>query len=345
MAVKRPPASKTASLGPLDPRTPTRAGFAREDCASGGAAMSSFLRILIVDDADIATLLQAKLTSFGHQVHVHHRAKGAVEAARECNAQLVILDVLLNDGLGYQVSRAIRSDPLIYKTPILFQSVIEDERDIRRAYADGADGFITKPYSLKTLTEHVDRMYALRHEMEQRCPITDFPSLTLLRREVDHRLFRDQPFALAYLFMDGLTAYQRSRANGAIAKVAASTALAIRETIKNAGFYETLPCHLGSGYFMVMLGIDDRRRFHGCVTTAFQQVLSHHDTPAIALSHEAAGAPASHFRLLVGITHTEGHAFAHAGEMFQALKKLENVSRRHETTLKKAAGHDAWVTE
>jgi hypothetical protein len=39
--------------------------------------------------------------------------------------------------------------------------------------------------------------------------------------------------------------------------------------IENAGFYETLACHLGGGYFMVMTKLDDRTRFRKCVGESF----------------------------------------------------------------------------
>ncbi len=228
--------------------------------------MPSPKRILVVDDDDdIARLLESKLSNLGYDVCVHGQARGALDAAKRFNADLAILDVMLGDGIGYQVARAIRQDPLLYRIPVLFQSVLNEKREVDHAYTEGGDGYLTKPYSLDRLVDSLSRMSRLAEELELRCPLTGLHSLVHLRREIDHHLFRDEPFALFYVIMDGLTSFHHKVDRVQIEQISRTIGQAIKQTIENAGFYETTPCHLGGGYFMVLTKLDDRKRFRSPV--------------------------------------------------------------------------------
>ncbi len=306
--------------------------------------MSSFDRVLVVDDdVEIAKLLEINLKKFGYEVSLHHRAKGSLEAAREFKPSLILLDVMLGDNIGYQVARSIRCDRLLYKTPILFQSVIAEDRDVNHAYSEGGDGYLTKPYTREFLEKKINHMKALRDDVERRCSSTQFASLALLRREADHLLFRDDPFGLCYLFVDGLPAYHRSRATEAIDHLTQITGRSIRDTIKNAGFFETTPCHLGGGYFMVMVGIDDRKRFVECVQDTFTSKIRAGGPTFEAGNDNGNSRSEKPMRLLIGRTDTTKQHYAHANEMFESLRKIEQVSKQHAHLARKKSGHEHWA--
>jgi len=300
--------------------------------------MSAIERIFVVDDdLDIAALLQSKLSALGYTVEIYNREKGAHEEAKKFDPHLVLLDVMLGDGIGYQVARELRSDPLLFKVPILFQSVIDDQHDITHAFSEGGDGYLTKPYSMKSLSESIKKMQASIEDYERSCVETGFHSVTYLRRQIDHRLFRNEGVALSYVFVDGLTAYQKNRAHDAISHVILNTAREISHTIQSCGFYEVVACHLGSGYFMVMTLLEDKKRFAKCLMdVASMEEKTFHPVK----ENEIMSKPK---QLLITQTDTSDRDYEHATEMFDEVRKLEEVSRKHDRQERKHSGHKAWI--
>lgn len=308
--------------------------------------MGSIERILVVDDdVDIAGLLQKKLTFFGHDVSVYHRAKGAVDEARKTNAQLVLLDVMLGDGIGYQVARGMRADSKLFKVPVLFQSVVNDEVDIAHAYSEGGDGYLAKPYATKDLEANLERMGRLIEETKRECPTTGMRSLEYLRRHVDHRIFCHESLAVSYIFLDGIMDYQKAHGRKATEKIAFATGRAIRRAIRSGGFAEAKACHLGGGYFMVMTELNDRKRFRTCVREEFEMEREPLHQAGVVLPNEDGNGNGKNIRkqLLISTTNTEERPYKHASEMFDALTRLERLAKKHSKQRSREAGHSAWL--
>jgi DNA-binding response OmpR family regulator len=172
--------------------------------------MEVLRRVLVVeDDVDLAKLSQLKLSELGYDVQLCHSARQAQDAAKTFRPDVILLDVMLGDGIGYQVARAVRQDPLLYRTPVLFQSLLTEPREIEHAYHEGADGYLTKPYTLQTLSGELQKMQRISENCEARCPLTGLHYGVRLRREIDHRLLRGDTFALFYLMMEGLTVHHQ----------------------------------------------------------------------------------------------------------------------------------------
>lgn len=308
-------------------------------------------RILIVDDdKHIGTLLRTKLGQMGFDAAVCPSRTAAMQSVREFRPNLVILDVMLGDGLGYQVAREIRRNPEFFHIPILFQSIAGDQHDVEHALAEGGDGYLIKPYTPVQLTEHIQRMALLLQSIQERCPVTGFHGLTAMRRELDHLIFRQEPFSVAYLFMRGLVSPSQSGTAGNEAQVAKITGEAIRHTIENFGFYETFTSHLGGGYFAVKLTLNDLERFKKNVQESF----GNRQADLIALginAHPEGQAPAAQentfLDLVVGGTTSEAGHFSNATDVFKALRTTEEVARANlqqqgeRKELK--AGHEHWV--
>ncbi len=110
--------------------------------------------ILIVDDEkDIAELLETVLRheGFGRV----YRAATAQEGLRLYGSllpDLVLLDIMLPDGNGYELFSAMQE---IRRTSILFISAKDEELDRLLGFALGADDYITKPFSAKEVAYRV----------------------------------------------------------------------------------------------------------------------------------------------------------------------------------------------
>jgi DNA-binding response OmpR family regulator len=109
--------------------------------------------LLIEDDPSIAQSLQAGLKREGYQVTWKDRGAEGVAFVKKNHPHLVLLDLRLPDGSGFDFCRQMRQ--LGLHLPILILTVQQDETDKVLGLELGADDFITKPFSLKELISRI----------------------------------------------------------------------------------------------------------------------------------------------------------------------------------------------
>lgn len=116
--------------------------------------MSAQNSILIIeDDPAVARGLEAGLLRDGYQVIWKATGTAGVHYAREFNPHLIILDVRLPDGSGFDFCQQMRR--LGFHQPILMLTVQREELDKVLGLEMGADDYVTKPYGLRELLSRV----------------------------------------------------------------------------------------------------------------------------------------------------------------------------------------------
>ncbi|PWU68400.1 response regulator transcription factor [Gracilibacillus dipsosauri] len=110
--------------------------------------------VLIIDDEeDLLKLLQTVLQKEGiQQVVTASNVEDGMGLFHETNPDLVLLDIMLPDGEGYDVCKQIRQ---VSNVPILFISAKIEEVDRILGFAIGGDDYITKPFSVKEVAYRV----------------------------------------------------------------------------------------------------------------------------------------------------------------------------------------------
>ncbi len=101
--------------------------------------------VLIVDDEPhIRSLLVQELEAEGYRVLVAANGKEALALARHHTPapDLIVLDIMLPDISGFDVTRILKVDPVTAKIPILILSIVEDRE---RGLALGAEEYLIKP--------------------------------------------------------------------------------------------------------------------------------------------------------------------------------------------------------
>lgn len=111
--------------------------------------------LVVEDDRDLCTLLDYNLTRAGYRVTVVNRLESVSEAIKDAPPDLVILDVMLPDGDGFDFCREFRADPANRKTPILFLTARSQEVDRVLGLEIGGDDYVTKPFSPRELLARV----------------------------------------------------------------------------------------------------------------------------------------------------------------------------------------------
>lgn len=109
--------------------------------------------LLIEDDPGIAGSLQKALIREGYSVHWQADGESGVAYARDHNPHLIILDVRLPDGSGFDFCREMRR--LGVRQPVIMLTVQSEETDKIIGLEMGADDYMTKPFSLRELLSRV----------------------------------------------------------------------------------------------------------------------------------------------------------------------------------------------
>ncbi len=109
--------------------------------------------LLIEDDPAIAESLTEGLGQEGYGVHWESTGTTGIAYARDKNPHLVVLDVRLPDGSGFDVCREMRR--LGLRQPVLILTVQGSEVDKVLGLEMGADDYLTKPYKLRELVARV----------------------------------------------------------------------------------------------------------------------------------------------------------------------------------------------
>ncbi|MGC4070426.1 MAG: PAS domain S-box protein [Polyangiaceae bacterium] len=111
-------------------------------------------RILVVEDnVDAAQSLRELLELLGHEVEVRHSGPQGVAAARTFQPHLVLCDIGLPGMDGYEVARAIRSEPTLSRLHLVALSGYARPQDLTMAIGAGFDRHLSKPPCVEAILE------------------------------------------------------------------------------------------------------------------------------------------------------------------------------------------------
>ncbi|MCU1449627.1 MAG: two component transcriptional regulator, winged helix family [Acidimicrobiales bacterium] len=112
------------------------------------------LRVLVVDDESYITeLVGTALRYEGFQVEEARSGRAAMAAATSFRPDLVVLDVMLPDLDGFDVTRRLRSEG--FRAPVLFLTAKDAIEDKVAGLTIGGDDYLTKPFALDELIARV----------------------------------------------------------------------------------------------------------------------------------------------------------------------------------------------
>jgi len=112
--------------------------------------------VLVVDrDPEIANLVETYLVKQGYDVVKAHSADEAMQKAIETHPRVITLDVMLNDGDGFDLLQRLKDQPETSEIPVLVLSIVCDEG---RSCRLGASEYLEKPINKDRLTQIVDNL-------------------------------------------------------------------------------------------------------------------------------------------------------------------------------------------
>jgi two-component system OmpR family response regulator len=138
-------------------------------------------RILVIDDEP--SLVDAVSTALGYEgfeVLQAQTGHAGLTAARNSDPDLIVLDVMLPDMDGFELSSRLRDGGI--DTPVLFLTARDSLEDKAAGFAAGADDYLTKPFSL---AEMVMRVHAILRRSGRIAEAPDSSTLRFADVELD----------------------------------------------------------------------------------------------------------------------------------------------------------------
>ncbi len=115
------------------------------------------VHILIVeDDPEAAHILELSLKREGYKISVAMDGTQGLSAIQGSRPDVVLLDLMMPDIDGFEVTKRTRANPATANIPIIVVSARTQEADKLKAKQVGANGYLTKPY------RRVDLLSAIR---------------------------------------------------------------------------------------------------------------------------------------------------------------------------------------
>ena len=111
--------------------------------------------LLLEDDTCLSRGISFKLIKEGYEVFTETTVQGGLKTFNKEHFDLIISDVNLEDGSGFEFCQEIRK---ISSVHIIFLTALDKEIDIVNGYDVGCDDYITKPFSLMVLMSKVSTL-------------------------------------------------------------------------------------------------------------------------------------------------------------------------------------------
>lgn len=129
------------------------------------------MKILVVDDdADVVDITTYALRRKGYTVVAAFDGRQALERWKSEEPDLVLLDVMMPKGSGFDVCKTIRDRSA---TPVIMLTARDTEDDVVRGLQLGADDYLTKPYSPRQLLARIEAVLRRSRGQAQSAPVQE----------------------------------------------------------------------------------------------------------------------------------------------------------------------------
>ncbi len=236
--------------------------------------ITRMFKVLIVDDDDaIRAVCREVLEKQGYAVLEAESGQEGLDLMARSAVDVVLLDVMLPDFDGFQITERIRADRNLADLPIIFISARGQTSDKVRALKLGGDDYMVKPFDALELGARVDSLVQRKERELDSSPTTKLPGSVALQREIIRRISAAKPFSLCYLDLDNLKAfndyYGYAKADGVIAQ----TGDLIRKAVEKHGQAGDFVGHIAGDDFVLLTETERIDAIGNEIITSFDRII------------------------------------------------------------------------
>jgi two-component system, OmpR family, alkaline phosphatase synthesis response regulator PhoP len=119
--------------------------------------------LIVEDDKEIVRVLRAYLEQAGYNVLIAYEGSTAMHILTREHPDLVILDLMLPDKDGLDITHFVRGEPSLARTYILMLTARVEDTDKIVGLEVGADDYVTKPFNTREIVARVRAAFRRNH--------------------------------------------------------------------------------------------------------------------------------------------------------------------------------------
>ncbi len=114
-------------------------------------------RVLVIEDEAPIRERMVKILSYeGYETRAAENGLAGVSIAHNFVPDVILCDVMMTDGDGFEALTMLRQHLDTETIPIIFVSAATERASVRRAMEEGADDYITKPFTTEELVAAIE---------------------------------------------------------------------------------------------------------------------------------------------------------------------------------------------
>ncbi|MEO0814421.1 MAG: response regulator, partial [Myxococcota bacterium] len=208
-------------------------------------------RALVVDpDREFRAMCAKTLGGIGVLVEEASDGESALRQAMVLRPDLVLTSVELPRGDGFTLFKALRGEAATERASVIFVSNKNNVEDKVRALRMGGEDYLAKPVEPLELAARAEMVLQRREDEVTASPTTRLPGGAAIERELNRRIASGEPYALCYLDLDNLKAfndyYGYAKADGVIRQ----TGDLLRDVISTNGSSSDFIGHIAGDDFV-----------------------------------------------------------------------------------------------
>ncbi len=163
--------------------------FAQTDQNDYNTSMAIQRILMVDDDKEIVRVVRGYLEQAGYEVLAAYDGEAALHLLRSRHPDLLLLDLMLPQRDGWELTRIIRSDPTLANIPIIMLTARIEDTDKILGLELGADDYITKPFNPREVLARV-RAQLRRNQRLSAATLPHLLQVGKLRMDVERREVR-----------------------------------------------------------------------------------------------------------------------------------------------------------
>jgi len=225
-----------------------------------GASGKPELLIVVDDDVDIAHFVEVNLKLQGYEVLLAHDGATALGMIQEHQPALAIVDLMMPNIDGIELTRRLRANPLTAPMPIIMLTARGQTADKVLGLTAGADDYLVKPFDTLELIARVRSTLRRNQEYREISPLTGLPGNMRILREIADRVRGGSDYAVCHIDIDRFKsvndAYGFARGDEFISALARS----LHRAVVAVGLPPAFLGHIGGDDFIVVCHPDQVRQ-------------------------------------------------------------------------------------